>query len=362
MEKNKKIVVSAINITSGGPLSILKQVQRSLKAHKNVEIIYLLGTKKIIKLLKNEKAFYFPLSKKNWLFRLFYEYIYFKNLSKKIRPDIWFSLHDISPFVIAKKKFVYCHNPSIFLKLKLINFFDYKLLLFKLFYKFLYRFNIKSNNRVIVQQSWIKKYFKKNICPNTKIEIIRPDENKKKISKEFANSMQKNIAKKNIINVLFPTTPRTFKNIEFLIDVSKDNEIRKKFIFNITISGNENLYARYLKLRALRLKNIKLIGYKKNINQYYKKADIVITTSLLETWSLPLSEAVFFKKFIMAPNLPYAKENLNSYPLAIFFNVCDEKDFKEKIVNLANGNFCNSNRLNKYNYLDWQSFWRKVLR
>ena len=81
----------------------------------------------------------------------------------------------------------------------------------------------------------------------------------------------------------------------------------------------------------------------------------------LETWSLSLSEAVFFKKIIMAPNLPYAIENLNSYRLATFFNISNENDFKEMLLNLAHGNFRNTNKINKYNYLDWQSFWRKTL-
>jgi hypothetical protein len=361
MARLKTIVISAINITDSGPLSILKQVEKSLKFYNKYKVIYLLNNKELLKLNNNEEAKTFPHAKKSWLLRIFYEWIYFYFLSKKIKPDVWFSLHDISPFVISKKKFVYCHNPSIFLKIKLINFLDYKLLLFKYFYKYLYRFNINSNDSVIVQQEWIKKYFKQHICPKSQIEIIRPNENKERLSNKFIYSLQKKITQKNKINVLYPTTARTFKNIELIINASKDSEINKRFIFNITISGNENLYARFIRLRASKFTNIKLIGYKKNINQYYRKADIVITTSLLETWSLPLSEAVFFKKIIMAPNLPYAIENLNSYRLATFFNISNENDFKEMLLNLAHGNFRNTNKINKYNYLDWQSFWRKTL-
>ena len=361
MARLKTIVISAINITDSGPLSILKQVQKSLNFYNKYKVIYLLNNKELLKLNNNEKVKTFPHAKKSWFLRIFYEWIYFYYLSKKIKPYVWFSLHDISPFVISKKRFVYCHNPSIFLHIKLINFLDFKLLLFKYFYKYLYRFNINSNDSVIVQQDWIKKYFKKYICPKSKIEIIRPDENKERLSNKFINFLQKKIAHKNKINVLYPTTARTFKNIELIINASKDSEIYKRFIFNITISGNENLYARYIRLRASKFKNIKLIGYKKNINQFYKKADIVITTSLLETWSLPLSEAVFFKKIIMAPNLPYAIENLNSYPLAIFFNTSNEDDFKEKLLNLDYGNYKNPNKINKYNYLNWQAFWKKTL-
>jgi len=42
--------------------------------------------------------------------------------------------------------------------------------------------------------------------------------------------------------------PRTFKNIELLVDISKNKLVRSKFNFHVTIRGNENLYSKYIKL------------------------------------------------------------------------------------------------------------------
>ena len=57
-------------------------------------------------------------SKKSYLKRLYYEYIYFKKLSEKLKPYLWLSLHDMTPNVVADKKVVYCHNPMMFYKEK----------------------------------------------------------------------------------------------------------------------------------------------------------------------------------------------------------------------------------------------------
>jgi hypothetical protein len=363
MEKNKIIVISAINIISGGPLTVLKQTQNSLEDQKNIKIIYLLGTKNILSLKKNEKALYFPLAKKSWLIRLFYEYIYFKNLSKKIKADIWFSLHDISPNIVAKKKYVYCHNPSIFLKLKLIHFLDFKLVLFKFFYKYLYRININTNDSVIVQQHWMKTFFRNEISSSVNIQVLRPDENREIITKFDVKKILLNIRKKSKIYVLYPTMPRTFKNIELLVDISKNKLVRSKFNFHVTIRGNENLYSKYIKFYASKLKNIKLIGYQSNIMPLYKKADIIITTSILETWCLPLSEATFYKKIIFAPNLPYAMENLRNYPLAFFYDPYKTDDLINKISSLDESNITYKYNLktNKSD-LDWTTFWSKIIK
>lgn len=45
----------------------------------------------------------FPKAKKSWIARLYYEYIYFNKLSKTIKPNVWLSLHDVSPNVKAKR-------------------------------------------------------------------------------------------------------------------------------------------------------------------------------------------------------------------------------------------------------------------
>ena len=131
MSKKKIIIISAINITNGGPHRILNEcLDYSISLLNKYKIFVLINNTKVVEKFNeyNELINFveFPLSKKSWIFRVFYEYFYFKFFSRKYNVDIWFSLHDCSPFVKAKKHFVYCHNPEIFAKFRKIIF--YKIL------------------------------------------------------------------------------------------------------------------------------------------------------------------------------------------------------------------------------------------
>ena len=105
---DKKIVISAQNICEGGPLIILNIAIESLKEKikKNRFIIFVSNKNLIDKKnrSKNIKIIEIPNSRKNFIYRVYYEFFYFKKFSKDEKPDIWISLQDILPNVDAKKK------------------------------------------------------------------------------------------------------------------------------------------------------------------------------------------------------------------------------------------------------------------
>ena len=112
------MVVSGINMVEGGIFTILDtclQALESFNENNDFEITALVANKSVFN-YKNIKYIEFPKSKKYWFFRFYYEYFYFRKLSKKIQPDVWLSLHDMMPNVVCKKQFVYCHNPMMFYK------------------------------------------------------------------------------------------------------------------------------------------------------------------------------------------------------------------------------------------------------
>lgn len=113
-------VISGINLLDGGALSVyydlLDEVLKN-EWYKKYNIIALVADKKLFRKYENYiEIIEFKKSKKNWLFRLYYEYIYFKIFSKKNNVDVWLSLHDTTPNVIAKKRYVYCHNATPFIE------------------------------------------------------------------------------------------------------------------------------------------------------------------------------------------------------------------------------------------------------
>jgi glycosyltransferase involved in cell wall biosynthesis len=325
-----KVVVSGVNLVEGGILSIL---QDSLKAFSklqkeyNLDITVLLHNKNLIGDLRYENGFHFieyPQIKSSWLRRLYFEFIYSKKLSNQLKPDIWFSLHDITPTVNCHFQVVYCHNPSPFYELKKKYFFtDITFTMFNLFYKYLYKINIRKNAYVIIQQDWLRTAFKKMYGVNT--IVAHPLQTHKTIETNVQNVDHLNIDFTKT-TFFFPSIPRVFKNFELICEATQKLETEiGNFEVILTLDGNENNYAEAIYKKYKHVKSLKFIGVQKRdiIQKLYSKIDCLLFPSKLETWGLPISEFKLFDKPILLSDLPYAHENIGTFKKAKFFDPND---------------------------------------
>ena len=210
------LVISAVNFFEGGPLSVLKDCLNHLNGYEsnNYNIIALVHKKDIIDCEKyqNIQFIEFPKSRKSYFYRLYYEYFYFRKFALYHKVDFWFSLHDITPNVGKIPQAVYCHNPSPFNSTNLSDLIVQPTqFFFSLFYKYLYKINIKRNKYVVVQQLSLKNSFKQIFKLNPeKIIISKPQV--PDITVQNISNCQKN----NKFTFFFPTFPRPFKNIEVI--------------------------------------------------------------------------------------------------------------------------------------------------
>ena len=90
--KKKLVVISAINFIEGGPLTVLYNLLDNLTPiiSNNYRIIVLINDKVLLEDY-NFEYIEFKYSKKSWIFRIYYEYLYFYFLSSRLKPYIWFS-------------------------------------------------------------------------------------------------------------------------------------------------------------------------------------------------------------------------------------------------------------------------------
>ena len=335
---NKKtIVLSGINLIEGGPLTVYEECLRCIEKHflENYEIVALVHNRELFSEFDSRIKFIeFMDSKKSYLKRFYYEYFYFKRLSKKLKPYLWFSLHDMTPNVVADKKAVYCHNSIIFYDMKrkdMIN--EFKMFMFSRFYKYIYKINIKKNKFVVVQQDWIRKRFKKifkikNVVVAHPNVVIDDSNNNCKNTKIVKNSF------------LYPSFPRIFKNFEVICKAVEilENKNIENFKVYLTIDGSENIYSKEIVEKYGRLKCIEFIGLqtRENLMKYYSKIETVIFPSKLETWGLPISEAKAFGKNIILADLEYAHETLGTYEKVMFFGPDAAEKLAEKMEMLIN--------------------------
>lgn len=314
----ENFVISGINLFEGGPLSIYYDCLDAIiaqKIHQKYHVTIFVHKKALFSAYEGcFEMIELPDSRRHYYKRLWYEYCYFAEYSRKNPVAVWLSLHDITPNVTADRIFTYCHNPSPFLKKDLSKIkFGYKYVAFSYFYKYLYRINMKKATAIIVQQDWMREAFKK-MYPITNIIVARP-------SFEIAYDFRDESDRNPVPVFLFASFPRFFKNFELLFEAAA--RIREqKFEVWVTLDGTENHYAEYLYKKYRGVRQIRWLGLQKReaLFKLYNKANCMIFPSQLETWGLPISEFKATKKAMLLADLPYAHEAVGSYDKAGFFD------------------------------------------
>lgn len=325
-------------MVEGGIFTILHNALQELSKHienKEVEVIALVHDASKFQ-FSNITIIEMPLSKKTWWFRLYYEYFYFKKLSKQLQPDIWFSLHDTTPNVVAKKQFVYCHHPTTLFKPTWRDWkFNYKIGVFSVLYDRLFKINITKNHTVFVQQHWIKEVFEKRFN-HTNIKVAIP-----KFVEEITSEKQNFDANK--IHFFYPSFPRSYKNHDVILEAIKalpKNILEQTQFHFTTIKDNKEKYAQFLIKKYGDLKNVQFYGKVKrsHLLSMYNAMDCLLFPSKIETWGLPISEAKAYKKPMFLANLPYAKEACGDYEKVTFFDENSACDLAKLITEFVEGN------------------------
>jgi glycosyltransferase involved in cell wall biosynthesis len=334
----KVIVISGINITHGGPLSILNDLLDYLTIHFGCEyeIIALVPYRKLVN-IPGVRVIEFPSSKISYLHKLYYEYFHFKKLASELKPLIWLSLSNITPQIEVPLLVSYIHNATPFYKITLRDLiFEPKIVLFHVLYKIFYRINSRIGGVFVFQSFWFQDDFKK---------LVQNDSNYKSIvcypTVQIEKIQEIKEQNSNIYHFFYPSFPRIFKNFELIGAATAILELRgiKNFVVSITISKTGNRYEKMLSRKFGHLKNLKFVGTlsRKDVIEYYKVVDCLIFPSKLETWGLPLTEFKQFNKSILAADLPYAKETIGKHSRTKFFDVNNPNELATIMEQMMNG-------------------------
>ena len=328
----KRMVVSAVNFTEGGPLTVLRDCLEAAVANLGGawEVIALVHDRSILA-IPGVTFLEFPKAKKNWFLRLYYEWFYFYGLSLKLRADLWLSLHDVTPRVKAGRRVVYCHNPSPFYRISLQEaWLDKKFFLFNSFYLYLYGAGIQNNNLVVVQQEWLRREFEQKFGMRNVVVAYPKVHSVKKLD------CQRDPVKP--FRFLYPSLPRVFKNFEVVCEGARllNSTIKGQFKVVLTLDGTENAYSAKL-VDAFRSEpGIEFVGRlnRDQMLEQYSLCDCVVFPSKLETWGLAITEAKAFGIPVLAADLPYAHETVGNCDDAEFFPACDPEALASRMAGM----------------------------
>lgn len=311
-----RIVISAVNLTEGGPLTVLRECLASAVAElpPEWEIVVLVNRADLI----NEpriRLISIPSAKKSWFHRLYWEWFGFMRISRELKPALWLSLHDITSRVSTTRQAVYCHNPSPFYRIGLREALqEPKFLMFNQLYALLYRVFIRRNYCVIVQQDWLRAEFRRRMG---QIPLVVAYPSMQSIKCAVAPTSRQKFV------FVYPALPRVFKNIETLCKATQVLASRgvKGFEVRLTLDGSENRYARWLLSKFGTSAQVRFIGRqtKDEMATQYCEASAIVFPSKLETWGLPITEGKTQGLPLLVADLPYARETVGTYDLVSFF-------------------------------------------
>lgn len=320
------IVLSGVNLMDMGPLAILKEALASLSAAYGDDYrITALVHRKSVFSTPGVTYLEFPHIKSSWLRRIRFEYFDCKRLSEDLKPDLWLSMHDITPNVKAKQQAVYCHNPSIFQPFNIHEArVDWKFGMFTLLYRYLYRINIGRNRFVIVQQNWMRNAFRERYGVD-RIIVAHPEAKLIRVPSRIGRS-QSGISGRQSRKFcyFYPAFPRVFKNLEVILEAVRllEREGFAELEIWFTTDATGNSYAARLVQSYSDLKSVRWLGAltREQVFDRYAEADCLLFPSRLETWGMPITEFKTTGKPILAADLPYAHETVGEYGSAAFFD------------------------------------------
>ena len=331
-----KIVLSGVNFTGMGPLTVFKDAIASLAEEYSdtYEIIALVHRASLFD-IPDVNFMEYPEVKTSWLRRLRFEYFECRRISEKLKPHLWFAMHDMTPNVRATIRAVYCHNPSPFYPFRIQEMLlDWKFGLFTLLYRFLYGINIRSNDFVVVQQDWMRTQFRSRYGVR-KVVVAHPSVDDLEISR----GEQVEPSAHARYRFFYPAYPRTFKNIEQILRAARKLEHGgfDQFEVWLTMNGSETRYAAGIVREFSDLTTVKWLGVlpRAEVMRRYGEADCLVFPSKLETWGMPITEFKATGKPILAANLPYAHETVGKYDRVAFFdteNIEELEDLMRKTI------------------------------
>ncbi len=358
--------MSGVNIREVGALSVFCDALASLVREygDQYEIVALVMRRDLFD-IAGITYFEFPRIMRSYVARVRFEYWSSREISARLKPKLWLSMHDMTPNVSAEVRAVYCHNPAPFYRPTISEFFlDRRFSLFTLFYRFLYRINIHANDYVIVQQdcmrkSFVRLYGLRNVIVAHPVLDLQdpvvpvPDE-----------------AADRPYRFFYPMFPRTYKNPELCLKAARILERRgfHEFELWLTFAESVNKYAAHVVKEFADVRSVRWLGQitRKRVFELYAKVDCLLYPSRLETWGLPISEFRCFGKPILAADLPYAHETTAGYSQVRFFEPSDAEQLADLMQCAAAGQpvFAKSPEvaIEEPYAGDWSELWALLLR
>ena len=331
-DSGRLLVINALNTNVGGGRTVLRQIMTELADRLPPNWSVRAFVRRTDDLPRASRIEYRvpKLVGNMWTSRLRFECYGLRKEMGDETADIFLSLQGAGASIAAHHHFVYCHNSLPLLPLPLPEYIlSPRVGLSRLIYGALYRYTIPKSATVIVQQAWVRdalaRLYKLNRC--IVAHPVRVDTEQARPGLLSTHQTRRRL--------LYPLTAHRYKNAELACRavalLERDNP--GCYHLSLTLSGQENGYARSLKRTFENCKAIDFVGrlQEQELASRYKTSQVLLFPSRLETWGLPISEAKSAGMAVIVADLPYARETVGTYDAAAFVDPDDPHQLAETI-------------------------------
>ena len=283
---NNQIQIHATNVEGLGAKNVVKSLITSIDKEYSNKVNYVYSNSNDFNVSNlNIKNYNRVLPKSlSRLFEIIFSRLLFKNRKTLVLGDI--------PLTGIKNQTLFVHQANLISPK--VNKFSSKEIKFRIS-RFLFKINLKYVDRIIVQSDFMKKELGSSYkALPKKIDVI-PLPNTFKLE---INKSKKSLKK---LVLFYPALNYKHKNHDFLFEIAK-SKISKDFEIYVTLEEKE--FEKYESLMFV--KNLGVISHHE-VLEFYKKTDILLNLSNLESFCLPLVEAIYLNIPVLTIERTYTK-------------------------------------------------------
>lgn len=333
-----KLIVNDIAASEGGALSVIKDFYQFINDNeigKQIEWLFILNTQ-LFEETSNIKIRIFKKGHFSWLRRLWFDNFIINRISKEYNADGIISFQNTVSFTSRLPQMVYMHQVIPFQKEKRFSFFkksEYFYAISQYIIGFIIKRSIRKADVAVVQSAWLKQ--------------LVASQTDSKLNKIIVNPIECSIDTEAVLN----SVSEEFNHTHFFYPafecIYKNQQVIRQACAILENKGIDVTVELTIDSQYPESKSIKSCG-KLPHEQVMKKLcrATLIFPSYLETVGLPLVEAMSVNALILAADCQYARETLNGYPNAYFFNPFDSEGLATLMEKVASGNIAKT----KYTY------------
>lgn len=308
------ILVLDVAAVEGGALSILQTYYDRCCADRQNRYVFCVSRPDLPD-TDTVRVLRFPWVKRSWLHRLWFEYVTLPRLLRRERIDHVFSLQNTTAFGTKLPQTVYLHQPLPFCGIRFSlwkqpKFWVYQHVIARRIFA-----SLRRAERVIVQTAWMKRAAceQAHISPD-KVVLETPTVGD--ISARWCPQEGPHV-------FFYPAANYSYKNHEMLFAAMEQLVANgmTDFTVRLTLTADALPVATRYPRAAARVEWCGAMPHEKVMAAY--ASSVLVFPSYIETFGLPLLEAKLTGAPILAADTPFAREILDGYDAARFFDPFD---------------------------------------